>query len=196
MVWAGVWDTVNNIGLHPGQDTIYRTPFAEAPTWYSSLLDPGWPYSLVNWVETVSHGQLVLDTDAEDVHVRNRATRERYNYFTDPQIAYDYSLGWPYASQLLSEIDEDIDFSEYDANEDGGVDLFMIMMDYPFDAGQAHISWYELANDTTLRIDDYVTNDTTADGDSVVIQQQRSLIVWVDSRVTPNEKKRSSGTVF
>ncbi len=192
MVWAGVWDTVNNIGLHPGQDTIYRTPFAEAPTWYSSLLDPGWPYSLVNWVETVSHGQLVLDTDAEDVHVRNRATRERYNYFTDPQIAYDYSLGWPYASQLLSEIDEDIDFSEYDANEDGGVDLFMIMMDYPFDAGQAHISWYELANDTTLRIDDYVTNDTTADGDSVVIQQQRSLIVWVDSRVTPNEKKRSS----
>ncbi|MBK8130651.1 MAG: hypothetical protein IPK53_17715 [bacterium] len=94
----------------------------------------------------------------------------------------------------LSEIDEDIDFSEYDANEDGGVDLFMIMMDYPFDAGQAHISWYELVNDT-LRIDDYVTNDTTADGDSVVIQQQRSLIVWVDS-VTRMKGRGALGIAF
>jgi hypothetical protein len=42
MVWAGVWDTVNNVGACPGMADSFYSPSPNAPYYYRDYFDSNW----------------------------------------------------------------------------------------------------------------------------------------------------------
>jgi hypothetical protein len=185
MVWCGVWDTVRNVGACPGQDSTYWTPSPNAPEWYNWFFDSNWPTSLVNYVSAFSNSELVLDADTSDVYVRDRTTRERFNYYTVCPLVPDSSeptfIPREYAQLVLAELDDTVDFGMY-SSEDSTVDLLIFMMDWPYDHGKALGAWSPASN--------YETNDDRPGGGHYWIMWTRTINVYVDPRREPDDVRQ------
>ncbi len=163
MVWVGQWDSVNQVSNWQWDDPDFWLHVGpEAPTWYNSFFDTTWNQSWINWVKTTTRDQLHIIADTSDVYVRNRATRERFNYYSVAAVGNCFvCMNTNYANVLYPEMDSIIDFSEYDYDNDNFVDLLMVMVVWPTDGGQAH----NLVDGWGM----YTTDDVDSEGDTIRI---------------------------
>ena len=172
MIWAGPWDSVNQVTGWEGENPIYWIHTGPAaPEWYDKHFDRNWEYSFVNWVDTYSRGNVFLDVDTSDVYVRDRSTRERFNYYSpNPWGICSYCMSQGFAEQFYPEIDDTIHFEDYDSDNDNIVDLFIVMMVYPHEGGRAH-NFVDGWNS-------YRTNDVDFEGDTIYIYDSWTISWW------------------
>ncbi|UCC71142.1 MAG: M6 family metalloprotease domain-containing protein [Gemmatimonadota bacterium] len=155
-------------------------------TLFSTVLAP--PYSVTTYYDEVSNGLLTVTGDVVNwVTVDSASTwYEGENNGLDPRTDH---LG-DYIEALLDSADAEIDFSQYDADEDGYVDLLAIL--HPLRDGvcrSSHIwahAWIYRAwkgapylTDDGVHVDDYVIQSAVGGGDGCTPTQPMAIGIMV-----------------